>query len=179
LIATLMTLNLTALLLEETPPSHPGWRIINLLVFAIVLIYIFQSKLKIGQIFDRRASSIAKELEESRREKLEAEERLGRIDARLAGLDKEIAGLKAQAELEAKREAERIRQAAAADAEKIQQLARREIDGALKAARSELRAFVADHSVTMAEGIIRKGIRPDDNNRLLSRYVDDLGEVNK
>lgn len=155
------------------------WRVINLAVFLIVLIYIFRNKLRIGQVFDSRASAIVKDLEEARRDKQEAEKKLAEIESRLSRLDEEVAEIKLESEREARREAERIREATAADAEKIRQTAQREIEGALKSARTELRAFVAEHAVGMAESIIRREIKPEDEKRMLTKYVNDLGEVNK
>ena len=49
----------------------------------------------------------------------------------------------------------------------------------MKAARTELRAFVAENSVQMAENIIRREIRPEDNTRMLNKYIDELSEVSK
>ena len=57
--------------------------------------------------------------------------------------------------------------------------AQREIEGAMKAARGELRAFVADQSVALAEGMIRREIRADDNTRMVNKFIDDLSEVSK
>src|SRR5581483_9685200 len=113
------------------------------------------------------------ELEQARHDKEEAQQRLAEVETRFKRLDEEVAQIRAEAEREAAREAERIRQAATADAEKIRQTARREIDGAMKAARGELRAFVAEQSVALAETIIRRDIRPEDDRRLLSRYMDE------
>lgn len=177
--------NSLALLLAESAGDegfwyNPAiWRVINLAVFLIVIIYIFRNKLRIGQIFDNRASSIVKDLEQARRDKQEAEQKLAQIESRLSRLDDEVEEIKLEAEREAKREAERIRTTTAADAEKIRQTAEREIEGAVKSARTELRAFVAEHAVEMAEAIIRREIRPEDEQRLLAKYVDNLGEVNK
>lgn len=155
------------------------WRIINLLTFLLVIIWILRSKVKIGQVFDSRAALIVKDLEEARREKQQAQERLQEVESRLAALDSEVAGMRAEATREAEREAERIRQTAKTDAEKIRQTAAREIEGAMKAARSELRAFVAEASVAMAEQTIRRQLRPEDNKRMLDKYIEDLGEVSK
>ncbi|MGH9762834.1 MAG: hypothetical protein ACREDR_21685 [Blastocatellia bacterium] len=159
--------------------DHQIWRVINLAVFILILAYIFRNKLKIGQFFENRASGIARELEQSKKEKQEADAKLLEIDARMARLDQEVAEMRAEAEIEARREAERVRQEALADAEKIQQLAHREIEGAMIAARAELRAFVADNSVARAESIIRRNITPDDEKRLLGEYAGELIEVNK
>jgi len=155
------------------------WRVINLLIFVVILVYILRKKVRIGQVFDDRAASIVKELEQSKRDKQEALERLAQLEARLAGLDQEIAQIRADSERESARESERISQSAAADAEKIRQTAHREIEGAMKAARNELQAFVADQSVALAEGIIRREIKPDDNTRMVNKFIGDLSGVSK
>ncbi len=155
------------------------WRVINLLVFVIVLIYVLRSKVRIGQVFDNRAASIIKELEQAKRDKEESQARLAELEARLGRLDQEVVEIRAEAERESARESERVRQAAAADAEKIRQTAQREIEGAMKAAKGDLRTFVADQSVALAEGIIRREIRADDNSRMVNKFIDDLSEVSK
>lgn len=174
------------LLLAETGEHTGGllsnpmfWRVINLATFLLIIIWILRSKVKIGQVFDNRAAAIVKDLEEARREKQEAQDRLNEVESRLAALDAEVARIRAEAERESEREAERIQQTAEADAEKIRQAANREIEGAMKAARNELRAFVAEQSVAMAEQIIRRELRPEDNNRMLNKYIEELGEVSK
>ena len=159
--------------------NKPLWRVINLAIFILILIYILRSKIRIGQVFENRAATIVKELEQAKRDKQEAEAKLSELETRLGRLDQEVSEIRAEAERESQREAERVRQAAAADAEKIRLTAKREIEGAMKAARTELRAFVAEGSVAMAEGIIRREIKPEDDNRMLNKYLDDLREVNK
>lgn len=165
---------------EATGLWNPNlWRVINLIVFVIFLVYILRSKVRIGQVFDNRAASIVKELEQAKRDKQESQQRLAELEARLGRLDHEVADIRAEAERESARETERIRQTAAADAEKIKQTAQREIEGAMKAAKGELRAFVADQSVALAEGMIRREIRAEDNTRMVNKFIDDLSEVSK
>jgi F-type H+-transporting ATPase subunit b len=159
--------------------NKPLWRVINLLIFVIFLVYIFRKKLQIGKVFDDRAASIVTELEQAKREKQEAQERLQELEARFARLDQEVSAIRTEAERESAREAERIKQTAAVDAEKIRQSAHREVEGAMKAARTELRAFVAEQSVALAEGIIRREIRPEDNTRMVNKFIEDLSEVSK
>ena len=162
-------------LFEGSLLSNPDvWRVANLLVFVAILVYILRNKIGIGKVFDQRGQSIVKDLEEARREKQEAQQRLDEVLDRLKKLDQEVAEIKAQAEVEAQKEDERLRLAAEADADKIQQTARREIEGAMKAARAELRAFVSENAVTMAEGLIRREMRPEDSSRILSEYAREL-----
>ncbi len=155
------------------------WRVVNLLIFAAVLVYLLRNKIRIGKVFDDRAASIVKELEQAKREKQEAEQKLAELEVRLGRLDHEVAEIRSQSERDSKAEAERIARSAEADAEKLGLTAQREIDGAMRAARSELREFVAQHSVRLAEEIIRREIRPEDNSRMFTRFVDDLREVNR
>ena len=155
------------------------WKWINLLIFLAVMIYILRNKIGIGNIFKARAQRITEEIKESRREKLEAEAHLAEVEARLARLDQEVTAIKAEAEAEARKEAGRIREEANADAEKIRQMAHSEIEGAMVAARQELRAFIAEHSINMAETAIQREIKPDDNKRILTRYMEEISEVNK
>jgi ATP synthase F0 subunit b len=180
------TLTQPALVLAAGAESSGGlltnpmfWRVINLLVFVLILVYILRNKIGIGKVFDNRAATITRELEEARREKQEALQRINEVEARFGRLDQEIAEIGREAEQEAVRERERIRRAAEADAEKIRQTANREIEGAMKAARTQLRAFVAENAVDMAESIIRREIRPEDNSRMLNKYLDELREVNR
>ncbi|HEV8484543.1 MAG TPA: ATP synthase F0 subunit B [Blastocatellia bacterium] len=182
---TIQTFTFLALLLQSHAEpvsllSNPDlWRVINIVVFALILVYILRNKIGIGKVFDNRAASIVKELEQAKRDKEDALKQLAGVEARLGRLDQELAEIRLEAEREAAREAERIHHAAAADAEKIRQSAHREIEGAMKSARSELRAFVADQAVQMAEAIIRKEIRPEDASRMLTRYTEELGEVKR
>ena len=182
---TIQTFTTLALLLQghEEPvgllSNRDLWKVINIVVFALILVYILRKKIGIGKVFDNRAASIVEELEQAKRDKDAALRQLAEVEARLGRLDLDLAQIRLEAEEEAAREAERIHQAAAADAEKIRQSAHREIEGAMKSARSELRAFVADQAVQMAEAIIRKEIRPEDASRMLTRYTEELGEVKR
>ncbi|MBI3651299.1 MAG: ATP synthase F0 subunit B [Acidobacteria bacterium] len=161
------------------PKNQLLWQIVNFVVFVAILVYLLRNKIGIGKVFNDRAASIRKELDKAKIEKAEAERKLAEVEARLSKLDEEVALMREDAEREAEREATRIREAAAQEAEKIRQMTAREIAGALKEARAELRAFVAENSVAMAEAIIKRELKPEDNRRLLSKYVDELREVAK
>jgi F0F1-type ATP synthase membrane subunit b/b' len=155
------------------------WKVINTLVFVAILVYLLRNKIRIGQVFDNRAATIVKDLEQARRDKQEAEQKLADVEQRLSRLDQEIAEIRAEAERDSAREAERIRQSTEADVEKIRLTAQREVEGAMKAARAELRAFVAEHAVEMAEGLIRRDMKPEDDQRIMARYLDEIGEVKR
>jgi F-type H+-transporting ATPase subunit b len=167
-------------LLEGSFLMNQGlWQVINFFVFVAIMIYILRNKIGIGKVFDDRAVAIRKELDKAKIEKEEAERKLSEVEARMSKLDEEVAQMRAEADLEAEREATRIREAAALEAEKIKLMTAREIEGAMKEARAELRAFVADNSVAMAEAIIRRELKPEDNSKILNKYVEELRGVAK
>jgi ATP synthase F0 subunit b len=161
------------------PKNQLLFQIFNFVVFVAILIYLLRNKIGIGKVFDDRAASIRKDLDKARVEKAEAERKLEEVEARLSKLDQEVAEMRAESEREAERETARIREAATLEAEKVKQMAAREIEGAMKEARAELRAFVADNSVGLAEAIIKRELKPEDNSRLLNKYVEELREVAK
>ena len=164
---------------ESFLKNQPLWQVINFIIFVALMVYLLRNKIGIGKVFDDRAISIRKDLDKAKQEKAEAERKLAEVEARLSRLDEEVAQMREEAAREAEREAARIREAAAVDAEKIKQTAAREIEGAMKDARAELRAFVAENSVGLAETIIKRELNAADNNRMLNQYVDKLGEVAK
>ena len=58
---------------------------------------------------------------------------------------------------------------------KLKESAQREIESATKVAKQELREFVSQQSLKMAEETIRREIRPDDDARLIGVSVEQLG----
>jgi F0F1-type ATP synthase membrane subunit b/b' len=103
--------------------------------------------------------------------------KLEEVEARLVRLDAEVASVREDAEREAAEERERIRLSTEEDARKLREQAQREIESAGKAARQELREFAAEQSVRLAEEMIRRDIKPEDDARLVSLRVEELGGV--
>lgn len=148
---------------------------VNLLIFLIVLFLILRKPF-IKAMQDRR-EGIRAELVRAKAEKAEAEEKLREIETRLSRLDQEVAEIRANAELEAKAEYERLIKQAGEEGERLKIMAEREIEGAFRAAQMELKEFAASKSVELAEKIIRKEIRPDDDARLITNFANELEEV--
>ena len=107
----------------------------------------------------------------------EANARLAGIEARLAKLDTEVAGLKAQAEADFKIEEQRIQQQAAEDARRVVEAAEQEIAAAAKSARRDLKTFAADLAVSLAEKKI--SVDRDTDERLVNTFVNQLGKDGK
>jgi F-type H+-transporting ATPase subunit b len=156
-------------------PSFEVWRWVNLLIFVVVFIYILRRPL--SNAMRARRESIRRELMRAQEERNAALAKLEEVEARLAKLDTEVASIRAQSQREAAEERDRIRRSTEVETQKLREQAQREIESAGKAARQELREFAAEQSVHLAEEMIRRDIRPEDDARLVNLRVEELGGV--
>lgn len=160
----------------EGDPVHTvtGWvfRILNFLLVFGGLAYLLR---RFGrQFFTRRSERIAQAIAEASRLRQAAEAELRAIEEKLNGLEAEIAELRSQAQREAAREAERIRELTRKEAEKIRRAAQAEIAAAERAAELELKAFAARIAVERAEAILRKQMNPEAQAKLFHSFVSGL-----
>ena len=173
-------LNLTLLAFaEETPRwwDYPGfelWKFINLAIFVALLVFIFK-KWNLREAFRTRREGIKRELERARQERDAAVAKLKEVEDRLARLDAEVATVKELSRREAADERERIARATETEMAKLSEQAQREIANAAKTAKHELRRYTAEQSVRLAEDIIRREIKPEDDARLITRDIEALG----
>lgn len=158
--------------LQESIP-----RIINLLLFVLLLVFILRRPLT--DAFNSRRENIRRDLLRAQEEKNAALAKLEEVEGRLAHLDAEVETIRAQAQKEAEDERVRIERSTEEDARKLREQAQREIESAVKVAKADLRTYAAEQSVRLAEGIIRREIRADDDARLMNEYVEELGGINR
>ncbi len=161
--------------LQELLPTIA--KIVNLLLFIGVAIYFLRRPIKAA--FRARQESIRNELMRAEEERAAAVAKLEEVEGRIARLDSEVESIRAQAQREAAEERARVERATEEEVRKIREQARREIESASKAARAELRAFTAEQSVRLAEEMIRRDIRPEDDAHLAREYVEELGGVRR
>jgi len=156
--------------------NYPGlelWKFINLFIFAGVMIYLLKPRL--GKAFQQRKVAIQQALIQAQQERDQALARLAEVQARLDRLDQEVAAIQEQSKAEAQAERERIAQQTEQDNFKLREQAQRDIGGAAKIAKHELRRFAAQQSVQLAEEIIRRDIRSEDDAKLINLSVEQLG----
>lgn len=158
--------------------NYPGfevWKFFNLFLFIGVLIFLLRRP--ISEAMRARRDGIRRELMRAQEERNAALAKLEEVEARLSRLDAEVLSVREQARKDALLETERIARTADEDAQKLRDQAIRDIESAGKAARHELRRFTAEQSVRLAEEMIRKDIRPEDDARLVELSIDELGGV--
>ena len=158
--------------------DYPGfelWKFVNLFIFVGALIYILVRKAKLGDAFRARREGIKAELEKARAERDAALAKLKEIEERLAGLDNQVATIKEKSKAEAAAERERIAHSTEAEIAKLTAQGQRDIENAAKTAKKDLRRFTAEQSVRLAEEMIKRDIRPDDDARLITRDIEEMG----
>jgi F0F1-type ATP synthase membrane subunit b/b' len=93
----------------------------------------------------------------------------------LASLDTQVAAIKERSMTEAREERERIARSTEDEIAKLTAQAQREIENAGTVAKTDLRRFTAEQSVRLAEEMIKRDIRPDDDARLFKRGIEEMG----
>lgn len=156
-------------------PGFEAWKFVNLAIFVAALVFILTRKVKLGEIFQTRRESIKRELAKAQEERDAALQKLKEVEERLARLDTEVNGIKEQSAREAMEERERIARSTETEIARLSEQALREIETAGKTARKDLRRYTAEQSVRLAEEIVRREIKPEDDARLIRNNIEELG----
>lgn len=159
-------------------PSLEAWKFLNLIVLALAAWYIhrrFGRPIREG--LRARRERIKAELEKAQAERDLAYAKLAEVEARFAKLDAEVASIKDRAKAEAEAESRRLETATEQELARIRENATRELENAGKLAKQELRKFAAQESVRIAEQILTREIKPEDDARLTTRNLQELGRT--
>ncbi len=156
-------------------PGFEFWKFFNLAIFAAVLIYILFRKANLGLAFKQRRESIKNELEKAQQERDAALAKLHEVEERLAGLNNQIATINENAKREAAAERERIAKATEEEIAKLTTQGQRDIENAARTAKKDLQRFTAEQSVRLAEEILRREMRPEDDARMIARNIEEMG----
>lgn len=170
-----------ALAQEGTPSSadsSTGW-VFRWINFAIVLALIVYAFRRAAPSFRRNADEIAQRIAEGTRAREAAERQKREAQAKLAGIETEVAALRAEAKRSAEAESERLRELARVEAEMIERAARAEIAAAERAGRLELKTYAAEIALERAEAQLRRELTPQAEAVLFGAFVGELeGSVN-
>ncbi len=148
------------------------WKAINFGILAAGIVIIWKKLLR--GLLEKRSDDIKKAMEEARTAKEAADKKAQEYRGKLAMLDKKVAELHKELELEGEAEKKRIMAEAEKAAAKIKEQARLSAEAELKKAKIEIREEVARIAVGMAEEILRKELKPEDQERLIKGYLDNL-----
>jgi len=145
------------------------WRIMNFAVLAGGLIFLLRKPLAKG--LESRRQGIRDQLDDLEKQKADAEKQLAEYKARLARLGQEVEKIMAEYIKDGEVAKAKIIEEAKAVAEKLQEQAKKNIEHEFQKARQELKAEMVEQAVTMAEALIKKKIKDEDQERIIGEYL--------
>jgi F-type H+-transporting ATPase subunit b len=169
---------------HEGAKSHEGggehggmevWKWANFAILAAILGYLISKN--VGPMLVARSAEIREGLAAGEKAKAEADARAAAVNARLASLEKTIAGMQAEARLEREREAGRIRQDTQKEMVRLQRHAEMEIESSGKLARLELKSYAGKLALDLAEQKLRARMSPETETLLLNRFLHDVSST--
>jgi F-type H+-transporting ATPase subunit b len=140
-----------------------------------VLIYFVRKPIRQG--LTGRRDGIEKALRDAEAVKSEAEGKFAEYDRKLSKAAAEIEEIQVALRREAELERERTLANAREMTEKIKQEAEKSAANEIAKARTELRQEAARMAIAMAEDLLKKNFTSDDQNRLVSEYLQKVGEL--
>ena len=127
-----------------------------------------------GDFFRANAKEIAATILQSTEAKEEAHRQLSEIEAKIAGLNREVAEMRQQAEGNWAAEAERLRTSGLAEIEKIKQAATAELAASERAAQQQLREIAATLAVQNAAALVGSRMNGAIRGKIFQTFLVDL-----
>ncbi len=123
-------------------------------------------------VLRKRSEKVRAAIESARKVTEDAGSRLSAIEARLSGLDGEIAQIRAQVEEESKQDEARIKSAIVEESARIVAAAEQEMDASAAQARRSLRHFAADLAIEQAAQQLV--LTPETDRALIAEFLKDV-----
>jgi F-type H+-transporting ATPase subunit b len=143
--------------------------------FAVIFIGIaWLMRKNLPGYFSGRTSTIQKGIEEARKASEDARQRLNEVEGRLSRLDTEIASMRREADENAKAEEQRILAAGEEERRRIVASSEQEIEMTANAARRELKSYVSELAIELAEKKIR--VSKDTDEALVRSFTAQMGK---
>jgi F-type H+-transporting ATPase subunit b len=156
------------------PLEKIGMHALNLLVFVGVVGFLTRKMIKDG--LANRAANIRTAIEASDKAYAAARERYTALEAKVAGLEGQLADLRREAEAEAEAERTHLLSKADAEAAGIKSGVARAVQAEVAQARSSLRRHAAELAVSLAAEQVAQSITADDHVRLTRDFLGTVQE---
>jgi F-type H+-transporting ATPase subunit b len=147
-------------------------KLINFALFAGGLIWLTKGALSAA--FKARAQELEDRLNQAEKDRLVGEAQIRDLEARMAGLQEELGGILAKADVDAEAEKQRILAAARAEAEVILAQAHSEIDFQRRQAEQELRALVVELAVQGASQRLQNRLQGAAAEPVVERAIEQI-----
>ena len=153
-------------------PKTFAFQLLNFGVLVFILVKFGGSAM--NKMLAARHVQLKKDIEEAAQARAAAELRLAEQEKRMANLAAEVARLRASIKEEAEKEQARLLAVADEKSKRIQDDARFLMQQQVKEAERRFREELAGAAVRVAEEVVRRSVRPDDESRLAQTFISDV-----
>lgn len=152
------------------------WEWLNLILLVGVLFFLTRKPV-LAYLGDRR-SDIKSNLDGAEQLLNDAQTRLQEWQAKIDGMDAEVADIRRVTQAAAEQERERIVADAHVVADRIQRTAVSAVERETRRARVALREEASELAVELAAGLLKNGVTEQDRDRLVDEFVERLESEN-
>ncbi len=149
-------------------------QLLNFAIYAAGLVFLLKGAL--SAMFKARKEELVTLLSQAERDKAESQAQIKDLEAKMAGLEVELAGILSKAEADAESERQRVLESATAEAAQILAQAEAEIGYQKRQAEQELRALVAQLAVEGAATRLEAKLKGPEAGKALDRAIQQVGQ---
>lgn len=157
------------------PMIEFAYKVLNFAIL-VLLLFLFARK-PIKNMLKSSVENTKSEIDEAREKAQEAEGKLTEYREKLANMEKSIETMKDEAIADAEKEKEKIIADAKAFAVKLEEQAQFQVEQSIVKAKAEIREFLAEEAVKMAETAIKGNQANIDQQALLNDYASVIKEA--
>ena len=150
------------------------WKVVNVVVLAAI-IYKFAKK-PVAAFLGSSAESAKKVLDDARKAEVKITADLSEMRSKISGLEKETLEMVESAKKDAKDAKARIVKEGKLEIQRMKQQASFALKQEQRKAEDDLRHWIADESVKLAEGTLIKGMNQNEQKKLVKNFVDQLNQ---
>jgi F-type H+-transporting ATPase subunit b len=150
-------------------------QLLNFAIYAAALFFMLKGAL--SAMFKSRKEELETLLAQAEKDRAEGEAQLKAVEAKMAGLEGELAGILSKADADAEIEKQRVLEAARAEAAQILAQAQAEIGFQKRQAEQELRTLVAELAVEGAAKRLEAKLQGAEAGAALDRAIRQIGGV--
>jgi F-type H+-transporting ATPase subunit b len=150
-------------------------KLLNFAIYGAALYFMLRGAL--SAMFKARKEELITLLAQAEKDKAEGEAQVKELEAKMADLEGELAGILSKAEVDAEAEKQRVLEAARAEATQILAQAQTEIGNQKRLAEQELRALVAELAIEGAAKRLEAKLQGPEAAKALDRAIQQIGGV--
>ena len=151
------------------------WKVVNVVVLGAI-IYKFAKK-PVGNALSNSAESAKKLIIDAREAEENLTAELNDMRSKIAGLEKEAEQMVKNAKKDAQIEKERIVEEGKHEIERMKRQASFALEQESRKAEADLRYWVAEESVKLAEKDLKQEMNQNQQNKLADKYMDELSQT--